>query len=339
MQPRSWLQPFLLLALEQWQSHGYELIRRMSAFGFEALDRGSVYRTLRQLEKDGLVVSGWDTSKDGPARRLYSLTEAGRVYLEHLRGVAARLPDDAEPVLQPVPVAAAPSPEDEADGVDEAASRERLRPRREAGCEDERRATRVQRTTPRSHGQARTRRPWNAGPRRWRRSWAARTSPPPREAPRPVRPAAAGDAGGLAGRGGEHPDADDRGSGRGGAARDQRGAEGRRAHRPGGGRRDAAHSDRDATRRRRRPPLSPSPPGSPPSRRPSASWRDGPPTRWPSPTRNRRAGRGARLDANVRRQEDVRHREGSRSEGAGSRQAHRPAAAHRPPARRTGPRP
>ena len=48
-----WLQPFLLLALEQWQSHGYELIRRMTAFGFEALDRGSVYRILRQLEKDG----------------------------------------------------------------------------------------------------------------------------------------------------------------------------------------------------------------------------------------------------------------------------------------------
>ena len=80
-QPRMWVQPFLLLALEQWQSHGYELIRRMSAFGFEALDRGSVYRTLRQLEKDGLVISGWDTSKSGPARRLYSLTDAGRAYL------------------------------------------------------------------------------------------------------------------------------------------------------------------------------------------------------------------------------------------------------------------
>ena len=80
-QPRMWLQPFLLLALQQWQSHGYELIRRMSAFGFEALDRGSVYRTLRHLEKDGLVSSDWDTSKDGPARRLYSLTDAGRAYL------------------------------------------------------------------------------------------------------------------------------------------------------------------------------------------------------------------------------------------------------------------
>ena len=38
----------------------------MTAFGFEALDRGSVYRILRQLEKDGLVSSGWDTSRRAP---------------------------------------------------------------------------------------------------------------------------------------------------------------------------------------------------------------------------------------------------------------------------------
>lgn len=94
-QPRQLLQPFLLLALQQWQSHGYELIGRMAQFGFEALDRASVYRTLRQLEKDGLVVSGWDTSKDGPARRLYSLTDAGNDYLQvwaaSLRGYQAML--------------------------------------------------------------------------------------------------------------------------------------------------------------------------------------------------------------------------------------------------------
>lgn len=85
-QPRSWLQPFLLLSLEQWQSHGYELMSRMTVFGFEALDRASVYRTLRQLEKDGLVSSDWDTSSDGPARRLYSLTDAGRNYLNAWAG-------------------------------------------------------------------------------------------------------------------------------------------------------------------------------------------------------------------------------------------------------------
>jgi poly-beta-hydroxybutyrate-responsive repressor len=107
-QPRMWLQPFLLLALEQWQSHGYELIRRMSSFGFEALDRGSVYRILRQLEKDGLVSSGWDTSKDGPARRLYALTDAGRAYLNvwaaSLRGYQSML-DQFFTLYPPPPVA------------------------------------------------------------------------------------------------------------------------------------------------------------------------------------------------------------------------------------------
>ncbi|MGD9695370.1 MAG: helix-turn-helix transcriptional regulator [Thermoleophilia bacterium] len=81
-QPRIWLMPFLLLALEQWQSYGYDLIQRMSAFGFGVVDSGRVYRILRRLEEDGLVVSGWDTSNDGPARRLYSLTDAGHEYLD-----------------------------------------------------------------------------------------------------------------------------------------------------------------------------------------------------------------------------------------------------------------
>lgn len=81
-QPRNWLQPFLLLSLQQWQSYGYELIQRLSLFGFAALDPGSVYRALRQLEKDGLVRSDWDTSTHGPARRMYSLTDAGEQYLQ-----------------------------------------------------------------------------------------------------------------------------------------------------------------------------------------------------------------------------------------------------------------
>jgi PadR family transcriptional regulator, regulatory protein PadR len=118
-QPRMWLQPFLLLALEQWQSHGYELIRRMTTFGFEALDRGSVYRILRQLEKDGLVSSGWDTSKEGPARRLYSLTDAGRAYLNvwaaALRGYQAML-DQFFSLYPPRPASSASAPGDDADG-------------------------------------------------------------------------------------------------------------------------------------------------------------------------------------------------------------------------------
>ena len=44
-------------------------------------DSGTVYRTLRQLEKSGLVSSFWDTSESGPARRMYSLTKTGEIFL------------------------------------------------------------------------------------------------------------------------------------------------------------------------------------------------------------------------------------------------------------------
>lgn len=119
--PRMWLQPFLLLALEQWQSHGYELIRRLTDFGFEALDRGSVYRILRQLEKDGLVTSGWDTSKDGPARRLYTLTDAGHSYLNvwasSLRGYQSML--DQFFSLHPLPDSASDTSPSGGGGTDD----------------------------------------------------------------------------------------------------------------------------------------------------------------------------------------------------------------------------
>ena len=44
-------------------------------------DSGTVYRTLRQLEKGGMVDSFWDTSRNGPARRMYSLTKTGDMFL------------------------------------------------------------------------------------------------------------------------------------------------------------------------------------------------------------------------------------------------------------------
>jgi PadR family transcriptional regulator PadR len=45
------------------------------------LNPGPLYRILRQMENEGLVQSNWDTSRQGPARRLYSITEAGEKYL------------------------------------------------------------------------------------------------------------------------------------------------------------------------------------------------------------------------------------------------------------------
>ncbi len=80
---KNWLVPILLLMLREWSSYGYELMERVATFGLAAMNPGTFYRTLRQMEKDGMVQSSWDTSETGPARRMYSITEAGETYLKY----------------------------------------------------------------------------------------------------------------------------------------------------------------------------------------------------------------------------------------------------------------
>ena len=80
--PRNWLVPVILLTLREWNSYSYELMERAAAFGLEATNPGTLYRTLRQMEKNGLCESKWETSRRGPARRVYSITDAGEAYLE-----------------------------------------------------------------------------------------------------------------------------------------------------------------------------------------------------------------------------------------------------------------
>ncbi len=82
VRPRNWLVPVILLSLRELNSYGYELMERAAAFGFEAINPGTLYRTLRQMEKEGLCKSKWETSRGGPARRVYSITDAGEAYLD-----------------------------------------------------------------------------------------------------------------------------------------------------------------------------------------------------------------------------------------------------------------
>ena len=42
---------------------------------------GALYPVLRNLERIGQIVSRWEPQESGPARRIYSLTDAGRVQL------------------------------------------------------------------------------------------------------------------------------------------------------------------------------------------------------------------------------------------------------------------
>lgn len=84
--PRNLLVPYLLLALSVYRAHGYLLQQYLQGMGFFGVDTTTIYRNLRHLEKQGLVSSAWDTDSQGPARRVYSLTDAGRTFLNTWAG-------------------------------------------------------------------------------------------------------------------------------------------------------------------------------------------------------------------------------------------------------------
>ncbi|MGB9610241.1 MAG: PadR family transcriptional regulator [Bryobacteraceae bacterium] len=74
----------LLLLRKKGKSYGYDLSQEMPAFAMTdaEVERGALYRTLRQLEANGHVVSEWEIEESGPARRVYRLTPDGEKHLE-----------------------------------------------------------------------------------------------------------------------------------------------------------------------------------------------------------------------------------------------------------------
>ena len=84
------VEPVLLLMLkERGSSYGYDLSADLSRYVFTdaEIERAVLYRTLRRLEANGYVTSDWDVEEPGPARRVYSLTPAGKRHLREWAGV------------------------------------------------------------------------------------------------------------------------------------------------------------------------------------------------------------------------------------------------------------
>lgn len=74
----------VLAVLARGSMHGYAIARQIEARSRSALQarEGALYPALRALEADGLVAGQWETPASGPARRVYSLTAAGRTALQ-----------------------------------------------------------------------------------------------------------------------------------------------------------------------------------------------------------------------------------------------------------------
>lgn len=81
---RRWIEPFVLAMLARGDTYGYAILGRLEEMRVSngPLDVGLVYRTLRDLERDGLVSSTWAEESAGPRRRAYELSAAGEAALD-----------------------------------------------------------------------------------------------------------------------------------------------------------------------------------------------------------------------------------------------------------------
>jgi PadR family transcriptional regulator PadR len=93
--PKNYLMAWLLVMLAEHNLHGYEITKELNEKFDLTTDAGTVYRALRQLERDGYISSWWDPKEQGPARRFYALTDAGdaalRLWSEVLNQYRANL--------------------------------------------------------------------------------------------------------------------------------------------------------------------------------------------------------------------------------------------------------
>ena len=78
------VQPAILVILMDGPLHGYRVAERigeMPGFACPKPDMSGVYRFLKAMEGKGLLVSSWDVSDGGPAKRIYQITESGEACL------------------------------------------------------------------------------------------------------------------------------------------------------------------------------------------------------------------------------------------------------------------
>ncbi|MBU1670784.1 MAG: PadR family transcriptional regulator [Actinobacteria bacterium] len=76
---KGFVEPRLLCLIRKNPAYGYRLIEEIDRIPFPgpSPDSAAVYRMLRGLEKQGLVVSEWKHGESGPSKRVYTITPDG----------------------------------------------------------------------------------------------------------------------------------------------------------------------------------------------------------------------------------------------------------------------
>ncbi len=90
----------LMTPSTSWLAPGYERTQKMDDFGLGETRPGVTYRALRQMEKEGMVVSERDGSACRLPRRRCSITGPGEECLAFWANSLAQYQDEVDPFLK-----------------------------------------------------------------------------------------------------------------------------------------------------------------------------------------------------------------------------------------------
>ncbi len=84
--PAQWLRGALPLCVlrivaDEGPLHGYVIAQSLEHAGLGAIGGGTLYPLLGRFERDGLVTTDWVAGENGPAKKVYTVTEQGSRYV------------------------------------------------------------------------------------------------------------------------------------------------------------------------------------------------------------------------------------------------------------------
>lgn len=74
---RGTLEGCILKIIKLEETYGYEIMNKLSTYGFDGLSEGTIYPLLIRLEKKKLICSNYKASPLGPKRKYFSITQLG----------------------------------------------------------------------------------------------------------------------------------------------------------------------------------------------------------------------------------------------------------------------
>ena len=104
------IQPSILLLLNEEPMHGFSILKRLyksDIMDYSSIDPTGLYRTLKKMEEAGLLASRLETENPLQTKRIYEITQEGRVclvfwkstllyYIAKIERLANAIPDKIE---------------------------------------------------------------------------------------------------------------------------------------------------------------------------------------------------------------------------------------------------